>query len=176
MVHPFSNLENSQLMQKYQDGDHMAFEILYTRHKDKVYSYISNRLHQKDEIEDLFQKVFTKFHKSRHLYNSKYKVLPWLYTITKSEFLDFLKKRKLSFSQFDENIHTVTETEPLYSLDISNEKELSQNEKMALELRYFNDQDFLEISKVLKTTESNSRKIISRGIKKLRNKYTGIKS
>ena len=163
-------------MLKYQDGDHMAFEVLYKRHKDKVYSYISSRLHKTDDIDDLFQKVFTKFHKSRHLYSSKYEVLPWLYTVTKSEFLDFIKKKKITISEFNEKIHTQTEDALSDSIDIQSEESLSQKEKDAIELRYINDNDFLEISTLLNTTESNARKIISRGLNKLKNKYRGAKS
>lgn len=154
----------------------MAFEILYKRHKDKVYSYINKRLHKTDDIEDLFQKVFMKFHKSRHLYSSKYKVLPWLYTVTRSEFLDFIKKKKVNTSEFNEKIHTQTEDSLSESFDIQDEKSLSQKEKDAIELRYINDSDFLEISALLNTTESNARKIISRGLNKLKNKYRGAKS
>ena len=57
-------------MLKYQAGDNMAFDVLYSRHKDKVYSYLSKRLRDQDQCEDLFQKVFTKFHRSKKLYNS----------------------------------------------------------------------------------------------------------
>lgn len=178
MANPFSNLEDSQLMRKYQDGDHMAFEVLYMRHKDKVYSYLSKRLHQSDDIEDLFQKVFIKFHKSRHLYNEKYQVLPWIYTVTKSEFLDFIKKKKITSTEFNENIHTDTEKSHKGSnaIDIQGENVLSQKEKDAIELRYINDSDFDEISTLLKTTDSNARKIISRGLKKLKLKYIGAGS
>jgi len=176
MDQPFSNLEDTQLMLKYQDGDHMAFEVLYMRHKDKVYSYISKRLHHNDDVEDLFQKVFAKFHKSRSLYNPKYEVLPWLYTITKSELLDFIKKRKMTTSEFNESLHTHTKKENNEIINIQSEDNLSQNEKDAIELRYVDDNDFLEISSILNTTESNVRKIISRGLSKLRKKYRGVKS
>jgi RNA polymerase sigma-70 factor (ECF subfamily) len=176
VANPFSNLEDSNLMLKYQDGDHMAFEVLYLRHKDKVYSYIKSRLHKSDDVEDLFQKVFVKFHKSRHLYNSKYDVLPWIYTITKSEFLDFIKKKNVLTSQFNEVIHTNTEDVKENSFDIQNEESLSHKEKNAIKMRYVDDNDFLEISKILEISESNARKIISRGLKKLKKKYTGVKS
>ena len=163
-------------MLKYQGGDHMAFEVLYMRHKDKVYSYISNRLHKADDIEDLFQKVFTKFHKSRRLYDPKYEVLPWIYTVTKSEFLDFIKKKKVATAEFDEKIHTHHKANDTDLIDIQSEEVLTQKEKDAIELRYINDNDFLEISSLLSTTETNARKIISRGLSKLKKKYRGAKS
>lgn len=175
VANPYLNLEDKELMLRYKDGAHMAFDVLYSRHKDKVYHYLNKRLHSKDDTDDLFQKVFIKFHKSRHLYQEKYEVLPWLYTITKSEFLDFLKKKNIQSVEFDERFHGATdlEKESSSSFDIESEKHLSDREKSALKLRYINEKEFSEISEVLKTSQSNSRKIISRALEKLRNNYRG---
>lgn len=172
-LNPYINLEDKELMLKYQDGDHMAFDVLYSRHKDKVYSYLAKRLHSHNEIHDLFQRVFVKLHKSRHLYQEKYEVLPWIYTITKSEFLDFVKKNKIETIEFKEENFLSSENEPNNEFDLESEKQLSENEKSALKERYYSDKDFSEIAQILKTNESNTRKIISRGLKKLRVKYKG---
>ena len=172
-LNPYINLEDKELMLKYQDGDHMAFDVLYSRHKNKVYSYLAKRLHSHNEIHDLFQRVFVKLHKSRHLYQEKYEVLPWIYTITKSEFLDFVKKNKIETIEFKEENFLSSENEPNNEFDLESEKQLSENEKSALKERYYSDKDFSEIAQILKTSESNTRKIISRGLKKLRVKYKG---
>ena len=172
-LNPYINLEDKELMLKYQDGDHMAFDVLYSRHKNKVYSYLAKRLHSHNEIHDLFQRVFVKLHKSRHLYQEKYEVLPWIYTITKSEFLDFVKKNKIETIEFKEENFLSSENEPNNEFDLESEKQLSENEKSALKERYYSDKDFSEIAQILKTSESNTRKIISRGLKKLRVKFKG---
>ena len=170
---PYVHLGDKELMLKYKDGDHMAFNALYFRHKDKVYSYLSKRLHSKNEIEDLFQKVFTKFHKSRQQYLEKYEVLPWIYTITRSEFLDFIKKKKIKEVEFLEKDYISESTMDNNFIDISSEKILTKKEKKALTERYHRDKDFSEIASILNTSEVNIRKIISRGIKKLRMKLKG---
>lgn len=172
-LNPYINLEDKELMLKYQDGDHMAFDVLYSRHKDKVYSYLTKRLHSQNETDDLFQRVFVKFHKSRHLYRDKYEVLPWIYTVTKSEFLDFVKKNKIETIEFKEEKFSSSENESNNEFDLESEKQLSEKEKRALKERYYSNRDFLEIAQILKTSESNTRKIISRGLKKLRMKYKG---
>lgn len=172
MAQNYSGLTDVALMMMYQDGDHMAFSILYERHKSKVYSYLEKRLHDKSHLDDLHQRVFVKFHKSRHLYNKKYEVLPWLYTITRSELLDFFKKRKIETVEFNENLFS-DEVDEDSIIDLQNEKSLSEKEKVAIENRYLKDKDFAEISNLLETSQSNVRKIISRGLKKLRIKYKG---
>lgn len=178
MINPFINMDDKELMLKYQTDENLAFEVLYQRHSDKIYSYLAKRVHDKNEVDDLYQKVFVKFHKSRSLYDKKYDVLAWFYTITKSEFLDFLKKRKIESVSFDEKTHgrSVTKTgQDQFDIDISTEDSLNIKEKEALKLRYINDKDFDEISKLLKTSNSNARKLISRGLIKLKKKYKGAK-
>jgi RNA polymerase sigma-70 factor (ECF subfamily) len=171
---PFSNLSDKDLMLKYQDGEHMAFEVLYLRHQGKIYSYLAKRLHDKTYCEDIFQRVLMKIHKSRKIYNPKFEVLPWIYTITKSELLDFLKKKKINYTQFEETIHNTDKEIPNIDFDIDEESDLSSKEREVIKLRYYGENDFKEISNHLQTSESNVRKIVSRAIKKLNRKYKGV--
>ncbi|MBC76084.1 MAG: hypothetical protein CME64_08715 [Halobacteriovoraceae bacterium] len=173
VTNPYINLEDRELMLKYQDGDHMAFDILYSRHKGKVYGYLRKRLHSQNELDDLFQKVFVKFHKSRNLYQKKYEVLPWIFTITKSEFLDFVKKRKIDTVEYQNEHSPILDPTADQLFDLDDQKQLSTKERSAIKERYYNDKDFSEIADLLKTSESNTRKIISRGIKKIRAKLKG---
>lgn len=162
-------------MKLYCDGESMAFEVIYSRHQSKVYSYLQKRIHDKNILDDLFQSVFVKFHKSRHNYNPEFVLLKWLYTICRSEFLDHLKKKKVDEVEFKEKaINDVPANELELPFDLATETSLSAREKDALALRYYSEQDFFDISKQLKTSSQNTRKIISRALKKLRNKYGGI--
>lgn len=173
MGNPFSHLEDEKLMELYKNGENMAFEVIYLRHKDRVYSYLDKRLSDKNMIEDIFQSIFVKFHNSRHLYSSKHPLLKWIYTICRSELLDSIKKNKAKFVQLSEDQLSVEPTELNDKIDLDSIKTLSEKEKQALKLRYYSEEDFIEISKALKTSEANSRKLVSRGIKKLKAKLLG---
>ncbi len=151
----------------------MAFEVIYLRHKDRVYSYLDKRLSDKNIIEDVFQSIFVKFHNTRHLYSSEHLLLKWIYTICRSELLDWVKKNKAKFIQLSEDQLSVEPTELSDKIDLDSIKTLSEKEKQALKLRYYSEEDFIEISKALKTSEANSRKLVSRGIKKLKAKLLG---
>lgn len=175
MHNPYSHLEDNELMELYKNGEYMAFEVIYLRHKDKVYTYLNKRLHDKGLTEDLFQSIFIKFHKCRHLYNKKYSLLQWIYTISRSELLDYFKKNKNDVVPFDESYITIEQEFTDNTIDLSSFKELSEKEKSALELRFNFDKDFSEISELLNTSEINSRKIVSRAIRKLRSKLLGEK-
>ena len=176
MVCPFSNLSDEDLMIRYQRGDYKAFETIYTRHKEKIYSYLNRRITDKDIIDDLFQKILLKLHRSRRSYETKYPLMKWIYTICRSEMIDYFKKPRVQ-NVLLEDYHWITaEPDNNELIDIEKERALTDQEKNALGLRYYEDKDFKEISKLLETTETNVRKIISRGIKKLRLKYRREKS
>ena len=174
MENPFSHLEDTKLMELYKNGENMAFEVIYLRHKDRVYSYLDKRLSDKNVIEDIFQNIFVKFHNSRHLYSSEHPLLKWIYTICRSELLDSVKKsRKIKLVSINED-QLICETKEIDDkIDLDSVKSLSEKEKLAIKLRYYSEEDFTDISKALKTSEANSTKLVSRGIKKLKAKLIG---
>ena len=171
MVNPFSHLEDDKLMELYKKGENMAFEVIYLRHKNRVYSYLHKRLTDPALIEDTFQSIFTKFHNSKHLYSSKYPLIKWVYIICRSELIDAVKNNKVSSVELKEEHIILNPKEDEGYINLDSEKSLSIKEREALKLRYFSDEDFAEISKKLNTSETNSRKLVSRGLKKLRTKF-----
>ena len=171
MGNPFSHLEDKALMEHYQQGESMAFAVIYERHQRKVYTYLFKRLKDTDAIEDVFQNIFTKFHKARLKYDSKYEVLQWLYTISRNELLDFAKKKRLNIVELKDE-HTLEQSDVVdLPFSIDDEVSLSEKEKKVLKLKYYSDNDYKEISEILDSKESNIRKITSRALKKLREKY-----
>ena len=160
-------------MELYQEGNEQAFEIIYSRSKNKVYSYLKKRLNSSnnDLIDDIFQNVFIKLHKSRHLYKSELPFNNWLYSICRTALIDSLRKIKVFTPEAKESLIYYDQDNQSY-FDLDNEKSLTAKEKEAIRLRYFLEEDFEIISKNLDTTIVNSRKIVSRGLKKLREKIS----
>jgi len=174
-MNPFvdaEDLSDEQLMEKYQQGDYMAFEALYLRHESTVFTYLNKRMVDSSAKEEVFQNIFLKLHKCKHLYNSKHLFIKWLYTISRSELLDFFKKKNMKTIEFDEALYHSSEPEKP-EIDLNEYKFLSNKEKEAISLKYFSDEDYDVISKKLNTSSSNARKLISRGLKKIRLKFEG---
>ncbi len=170
MVDINNTLTDEELMEMYQNDDFAAFETLYSRHEKTVFSYLSKRLKNNDSIEEVFQNTFLKFHKVRKQYNKKYLLMQWLYTITRSELYDYCKKKRIHFEPLteDHTKHLVNEELSNNNLpDLAKIKSLNEKERSALDLRYFSDKEFKEISQLLNTSPVNARKLVSRGIKKI---------
>lgn len=159
-------------MQAYQAGEALAFNELYARYSGKVYSYVANRVFNKNERDDLFQAIFLKFHKSRHLYSSQFLFAPWLFTICRTSLLDYLKLRKpevlLDSSATDELSEESTSDSALVLSEALSK--LSDQQRNAIEMRYSEGLEFSEIAKRLSLSPSNVRQIISRAVRKIRRK------
>ena len=173
MVNPYSHLSDEELMKLYQKGENMAFEVIYNRNKGRIYSYLNKRMSNDSAIDEVFQNILLKFHNSRMNYDPKYPLGKWIFTISRSELLDFKKKRKFVYEDLKDE-HLASEVQnTIEKVDLNDVKNLSENEKSSISLRYYSEKDFLEISKLLDVSESNVRKLISRGLKKVRLKYIG---
>ena len=165
------NHENSdeELMKGYQTGDSVAFDILYHRHKARLFGFLMKRLGNRFESEEVFQSVFSKLHQSRRLYDPNFRFSPWLFTITQSVLKDHLRKKKRSLEDSVGDI-----AEELSSLEpevqtTPNLEPLDERQRLAVEMRYGQDLSFNEIAEKLQTSPLNVRQLISRAIKKIRN-------
>ncbi len=61
-------LPDEELMQAYAEGDMDAFELLYARHKGRLFGYLVGQLKDHAEAEEVFQTVFVKLHRARARY------------------------------------------------------------------------------------------------------------
>lgn len=171
------DLSDEELMAKYQNGAEEAFRILYDRHSSKIYNYLKKRVSRKEKVAEIYQDVFVKIHKSKHLYKRALPLLPWFFTITKSVMLDDFKKDK----NFKFNDSFDMEKVPATAItELSNQQyavsnlisTLPETQKKVVQFRYVDDKTFDEIAEILKTTPLNARQILSRGIKRLKQLMT----
>ena len=61
-----SKLTDHELVKRFIDGEQLSFEILISRHKDKVYTYILLMIKNEHLAHDIFQETFIKVVKSLH--------------------------------------------------------------------------------------------------------------
>lgn len=71
------------LMVRYQQGDLEAFDALYTRTLTIVRGYLSTLGRDRVRAADLAQETFLQAHRSRHTYDPRYPVTPWLLGIAR---------------------------------------------------------------------------------------------
>ncbi len=89
-------LSDKELIAAYTKGDSAAFEILFSRHKQKIYTSIYLFVRDHDQADDIFQEVFIKV--IDRLQNGKYKdddkFLPWIMRIARNYCIDEYRSNK----------------------------------------------------------------------------------
>lgn len=166
-----ANSTDEELMARYQLGSEQAFAVLYERHASKVLGYLRKRTGIDERAEELFQEVFVKMHKSKHLYNKSLPFLPWLFSVSRSVLIDSYRSRRRKLGEelvgdFD-HFPKQEAASGLIDLD-SHLAHLTDAQSAAVQLRYVDDKTFDEIATILGTSSVNARKLISRGVARLR--------
>ena len=163
---------DEDLMELYKKDSQMAFEILYLRHASKVIGYLTQKSRSPKLAQDLAQEVFLKLHRSRHQFSQMLPFSPWLFSIARSVFLDFVKRKSLEditeSHEFDKLHSSSTAVSESDSIDLTILPEL---QKQVVNLRIYDEATFEEIASRLYTSPDNARQIFSRAVKNLRSYF-----
>jgi len=159
-----SVLSDQELVRKYLDGDNLSFEILLTRHKNRIFAFIMSKIKNKDITEDIFQDTFIKVINSlqKGKYNEEGKFLPWMMRIAHNLVIDHFRK--------ESRMKNIRPTDEFNIFDLINDgnrgqdeemirkrvhsdlnmliKDLPEDQKTVLKMRYFEDMSFKRISEM----------------------------
>jgi len=89
-------LGDKELINLYLEGNQKAFEVLLTRHKNKIYTSIYLFVKDHDLAEDIFQEVFIKIIDTlrKGKYNHEGKFLQWAMRISYNLCVDYFRRSK----------------------------------------------------------------------------------
>lgn len=87
-------LSDEQLMLNYQQGDSLAFEQLYSKHKGPLYRYFVRQINDKQLAEDLYQDTWGKVIKAASSYQVTAKFTTWIYRIAHNLLIDHVRAVK----------------------------------------------------------------------------------
>ncbi len=166
-------------MQAYSEGDLRAFEELYQRCRSKVFGYLVKRTSSKTMAEEIFQSSFLKLHEMRDRYQVGQPFLPWLFVITKSVWIDRLRKdasesRKIENFGNETELATPEPSDDESSIELKEAiEQLPRKQQELLRLRYEEGLSFEEIGRSYKMNESAVRQSISRLTRKLKGLIKG---
>ncbi len=87
-------LNDKELINLYLTGDQKAFEVLLTRHKNKIYTSIYLFVKDHDLAQDIFQEVFIKIIDTlrKGKYNHEGKFLQWAMRISYNLCVDYFRR------------------------------------------------------------------------------------
>lgn len=162
------SLGDQELVKLYVNGNEKAFELLITRHKDRVYRFILSKIKEPELANDYFQDTFMKVIVTLKggNYNEEGKFLPWVLRIAHNLIIDgFRKNKKVRFlsetrsasedysvfsrlSNDDLNVLQITCKEELETQVVRFLDELPSAQKEIIYQRLYQDLSFKEIAEM----------------------------
>jgi RNA polymerase sigma-70 factor (ECF subfamily) len=162
------SLGDQELVKLYVNGNEKAFELLITRHKDRVYRFILSKIKDTELANDYFQDTFMKVIVTLKggNYNEEGKFLPWVLRIAHNLIIDgFRKNKKVRFlsetrsasedysvfsrlSNDDLNVLQITCKEELETQVVRFLDELPSAQKEIIYQRLYQDLSFKEIAEM----------------------------
>ncbi|MDC1370590.1 sigma-70 family RNA polymerase sigma factor [Flavobacteriales bacterium] len=91
-----SKSSDQELIRSYLEGNDLSFEIILTRYKDRIFSYLMSLVKNRKIAEDIFQDAFFKIIRTlkKGSYNEEGKFLPWAMRIAHNLAIDHFRKIK----------------------------------------------------------------------------------
>jgi len=157
------------LIQDAGRGNEAAFQEIFEKTTDRVFSYALSRVHDRDLASDITQETFIDLWNA--LKNFQYK--------SDEAFLGFvfiILKRKIYKSYKTKDMLTLEENmiNESYEMDPEDYRfllkyigVLKERDQEVLRLRYWSDMTFKQIASVLGITETNAKVLHHRAVKKL---------
>lgn len=161
-------------------GNMMTLELLYRRYYDLLLNYGFKFCQDKELVKDCIQDLFVKLHQSRNLSETDH-VRTYLLRSIKNILMDKLSSIKqtedIEEASFDLKINDSAlaflfrknDDDLRLSRQLLNSyRQLPENQREAIYLRYIKGLSYKEIAEVLVITPQSSMNLVSRGLSKLR--------
>jgi RNA polymerase sigma factor (sigma-70 family) len=162
---------DNELIQVVLQGNQAAYARIVEKYQGFVFTLVLRLIENREDAEEVAQDVFVKSYRSLSDFRGESKFSTWLYTITRTTCISFLRKKKLNIQSLDnENIGLQLENqESGFHANLVEQKSkhamlnqaiamLSSDDNQVLTLFYKGDQSLEEIGKIM-GLESNTVKV-----------------
>jgi RNA polymerase sigma-70 factor (ECF subfamily) len=148
---------DAELISAYSGGRDKAFEILFSRYKNALFSFILRFIGDRDDAEDLFQQTWLKVLNGLRCYRERGTFAGWLFGIANNCCVDLVRKR----SKIPDSIVSPDELPargtPLTSLEAKEKRQWLKNavhqlpveQRQVVLLRVYGELQFNEIAQIV---------------------------
>ena len=147
------------LVRRAQHRDQEAFAQLYEEHFDKIYRYVTLKIGNETEAEDMTQQVFLNALQS--ISSFKWKGIPfsaWLFRIAHNQVVDYFRSKKRTTVPLDESLVSSNSNDNPQSvveqkLDIEQlllaTKQLTEAQREVISLRFAGELSIAQVAKAM---------------------------
>jgi len=163
-------LEIKTQIEKAKVGDQVAFTSLLDYYWNEVYGFMLQRTQNETDAEDITIETFAKAFDKIATYNPEFQFNTWLISIAKNAHIDMLRKKKSTLfiditDEEDSQAYNIADSSPSAEDKLITEqnlsrllqciKELKPHYQEVIQLRYFQELSYQEISEELEEPLSN---------------------
>ncbi|MCF1190706.1 sigma-70 family RNA polymerase sigma factor [Mangrovimonas sp. AS39] len=163
-------MEIKEAIKKAKENDQKAFKFLLDSFWDYVYGYQIKRTGNENEAEDITIQAFSKAFDKIATFDESYSFQTWIITISKNIHIDMVRKEKNKISQTisnqdDDSLNQILDESPSAEDQLIIEqnlakllkdiKKLKPHYQEIINLRYFQELSYQEISDELKEPMNN---------------------
>lgn len=167
-------LSDKEIILKIREGEIEEFSLIIKKYSHVIRKYISGKLFDKNETDDLVQETFLSFYKAISSFDESFPILPYLFQIAKNELKMYYRSKKQTVN-IDELITIGKEDEYFFEKDEFEGllKYVSDDQQRALKLLY-EGYSYEEISQKLQRPLNTIRTLIRRARLKLVKQYEKV--
>ncbi|WP_455496847.1 RNA polymerase sigma factor [Coprobacter sp.] len=134
-----------------------GFERLVMAYREPLYWHIRRLVVSHEDAEDILQETFINAYRYLDEFKGESRLFTWLYRIATNESLQFLRRKKLPSTSYEEVSDTLIQT--LYAENNTDEDELllkfqeailrlPEKQRIVFNLRYYDELSYEEISRI----------------------------
>lgn len=142
-------LSDEKLVKNYANGDSDAFDTLLARYQQKIYSYILFLVHDDEVADDLFQETFMKaivtIRQGRYVESGRFSA--WLTRIAHNLVIDKYRQ--------DRNSNVISNDAS--DADLFNDASLSD---ITVEMKMITEQSLTDVGRLLKELPDNQKEVL----------------
>jgi RNA polymerase sigma factor (sigma-70 family) len=180
-------LSDNELMLKVKKGDIDKMSLLYERYYRQLFRFIFNMTRQKELSEDMVQNIFLRILKYPNGFTGFGEFKMWLYHIARNVVYDHFRKVKRTPSHtdlkgYEERIEgelhadaPIEKEQELMALEKAMEKLSDENRELLILCR-FQELKYIEIAKILNTTEGAIKVRVHRALNMLKSNYLKLEN
>lgn len=162
-------MEINEAIERAKTNDQKAFNYLLDLFWDDVYGFQLKRIKNENDAEDITIRAFSRAFDKIKSFDSNYKFKTWLITISKNIHIDLLRKEKNNVSKItsvnDKSVYHILDESPSVEDKLIKEqnlekllrdiKKLKPHYQKVINLRYFQELSYKEISQELNEPVNN---------------------
>lgn len=166
-----TGLGDNEIISRVLRGEQNAYAELVNRYQGYVFTLVLRMIKSREDAEEVAQDVFVKAYRSLADFRGESKFSTWLYTITNTTSITFLRKKKLDIHSLDnEKVFEVADSKDSgFRANLIEQKSrvnmvndaiamLSPDDAEIITLFYKAEQNLEEISRILRL-EVNTTKV-----------------